>query len=316
MSESFKKENIHYNPDFIWPSVLLFIGSLIYYVVKYFNLRRGNNENVIFNANVNSISRNGMESINNNNNNDDSILNNNSSIDNINNNNNSNNIHEQDEPDNKYPSLEDINKVHKDSNVDKNDIKVEDDKFIYIYFQSTFNNKKSRFKVDKTQIIEDVLKNNIYKELDINENSHKIIIIYLGRKINSNLSFESIQGLSNNAVIHLFVTVKTNTNNYNNNNNEYLNRSQNNNDNNNLNSSSNISLELSRNSVHINTIKVHGFILIFFAFFVYQHKFNNNLLVGPPKIILSLLFGIWIIQFSNMIAKLSIYKRVLYADEY
>jgi hypothetical protein len=192
------------------------------------------------------------------------------------------------------------------SNINENSRIINDDSGQYeenikikTFFQSSHNNLKESFDLIVHNTFKEALSNNIYSKLKIDVNRHKVVIIYRGKKIDENTIIKNLEGLQPNTVIHLFVTEKA------------LNNTENeipiiNNDNANINeSSSNIN-----NSVNINTIKAHSFILLIVCFFIYQIKGEQDLI---PKAALNLLFLIiafWWTQLSYMISKIIINRNI------
>lgn len=173
---------------------------------------------------------------------------------------------------------------------------------IKLIFKTTNTSNDVSVDVDINLNFESVFTLLLKSKLKVSLETHKVMFIFRGRQINHNLSVKDVEGLENGSTIHLFITVKAAPSS------NEASSSNRSNSSENQESAGNSG----NNSVYYSTIKVHAFIAVIFFFFVKEHKSDKELLRPSALLLLQLLFAIWIIQLSHMIAKLYVYREIIY----
>lgn len=315
-----------FNQEFFYPTLIFFIISSVYFVFKFYNIRRDyNRAGLGIHREENNINnrdnRNIRDNRNNRNLNDNIDTNSNvmsqeeirnmrlNRIENTNNiSSNSNdriinhNIDDNNRED--YPLIEEI---LENSN---NDIQEET---LLISFKSNLNNDKITISVQVNKTLQEILSTTINSKLSINLNTQKVMVIYMGRRIDLNQKINEVEGIMNESTIHLFITQKTQEEISNNNINDYSsNHNANDNSGNNRNNNRTNDHVALKNCVSYTSLKTNCFIFLIFCFFFYQYKLDKQILIKQALILIQILFVTWAWFFSRTVAKLIVYKKIIY----
>jgi hypothetical protein len=168
----------------------------------------------------------------------------------------------------------------------------------YIKIFIVINNDRKEFYINKNQMIRDFIRDTLNIILNSNSNQ-KINLICQGRILSESSPFSEYSAISNNTVLHCFITNLINNSNSNASNFQ----SQNINNNNLLNDP---------NAVSIFTIYSHLIILFLILLSLYLHKTIDDLLTKDAQLISYMLILVWLTQFSKCIAKLLIHKKIIF----
>jgi hypothetical protein len=164
------------------------------------------------------------------------------------------------------------------------------------------NNRTSLY-VDKTVFIKDFIRNTLIPHLNDNLlNNQNISLFVQGRRLDEEKRFDEYSMIGQDTSVHIFFTSNSNTNS----------RQQNQND---IPSGNRRNEQVGLNdiqAVHIYTLITHLIVLILFMGVVVLTKSMKGILEGPPFFILLIIFVIWSMQFSKCIAKIVIYKKIIY----
>lgn len=190
--------------------------------------------------------------------------------------------------------------INEDTTIRYPDLDIEDLNKLNIFLQMTNLNTRKSFIVDKHQTIQEFKTTQV---LPIVPNSQEktVTFIFMGKKLDELKAFSEYREISNNSVIHAFVHSKRP---------QYTN--QQGNDGNRSRAESNGNFANDPNAVHFNTIKTHGFILLFVIMFIALYKYKSNLFQRSALAIFQILIFVWLTQVSNTIAKVYIHRKIIW----
>jgi hypothetical protein len=324
-----------YNPDFFWPTLIIFLGSLAFYAYKFLSIRRnfedGNllnfanpqqrvNENS--NRNINSTFYQNGSNLSDISTSTSNVYNNFECDNNIVNTDMTTSVYYEEKQDTKnsedFPTLNELNAeyIHRSNKniIDQSKSNLNETSNINLTFQCSSNSKKLSVNVRKDEIFENIITTKLQQELEFSYSTHKVMIIYSGKKIEKEKRVNDIESLKEGSVIHLYVTKKTEEDSAHQGRSNYSNSSSNQNqreDSGNLNSN-NVDLQ---NSVLFSTIKTHIIIFIFYIIFVYQYKQDKEILNKTALILLQVLTLFWACLVSKVAAKLITYRSIIYDNQ-
>lgn len=270
--------NLHstFNLDVFLPTFMLFVFGLGYYYYKYRNVRRNIEENNVGNINQNVRSE------------------------------DQNNQNSQNLP----PSFIQNDNANSDLINQQNETDILNEINIHVMMM----NQRKVFTVNKSHTIRNFIQNTLKSNINNINANQNISLICAGRRLDEEKRFCDYSIISNDTVIHCFLTNFSQNSNHN----------QNSNNNNYSNSSIHPTYnyysftiitnpnESDENSVHLFTLIFHFISLISFFLITLLIRFEAELLSGASKFMVQVLFVIWILQAAKSFAKVYIFKKIVY----
>lgn len=164
---------------------------------------------------------------------------------------------------------------------------------VYILIQ----NERKEFYIDKNQNIGNFVKNILIRSIREYNSNQTIYLICQGRRLNERDTFSDYSAISDNTVIHCFITSQSNSSQR-----ETV--------------SSNIQREETlindENAVSIYTLFVHFIILLIVAFLIMCYKTIEDSFSRGALIAFQLMVFFWVTELSKCIAKVIIHKKIIY----
>lgn len=217
-----------------------------------------------------------------------------------------NNINISNNPNNDQNSTNTQHNLREEINIDSNDLHSGDshsnpEDILKIFVMVNGNRIQTDY--SKNDTILNFINNQLIEHVEISINERdRLKLIFQGRILDHNKKFVDYPNITNDSVLHCYI----------------MNSSQGTNEENNLRNendratTNSTNVIYDENCVSIYTLVTHLIILILIVILLTVYKIFTDIFTNGSLVILKIMIVVWVIQVSKCLAKVAVYKRILY----